>query len=172
MALGKSDDIYYKNLAARIRANLVGHENAETKLFPEEMANAVDEVAKFNYQKGLFEGGEGVAELAAAVEELLAEIESGRFVETMPNSSDLNQLYGELSENRGPTMFAVCNGPTAASDHIPQRTKDGLMLCVTPDDGADNICANKGYVDKFSTAILSGLDSIITAQNELLGGDV
>jgi hypothetical protein len=88
------------------------------------------------------------------------------------NSSDLNQLYGELSKNRGPTMFAVCNGPTAASDHIPQRTKDGLMRCVTPDDGADNICSNKGYVDKFSTAILSGLDSIITAQNELLGGDV
>lgn len=86
------------------------------------------------------------------------------------NSSDLNQLYGELSKSRGQTMYPLCNGPTAASDHIPQRTRDGLMRCNTPDDGADNICANKGYVDKFATELLAGLDSIIAKQNELLGG--
>ena len=91
-------------------------------------------------------------------------------VAKLNNSDTFNKIYVEQSNKRGTRLIPFCNGPEATSDHIPQRTKDGLMRCNTPENGADYICANKGYVDNFAKELLLGLDSIITAQNELLGG--
>lgn len=50
---------------------------------------------------------------------------------------------------------------------IPER-KNGIMKCARPVDGDD--CSNKEYVDDLGEAVLSGLDAIIAAQNELFGG--
>ena len=92
-------------------------------------------------------------------------------VKKASNSSDLNQLYGELSKSRGQTMFAVCNGPTATSDHIPQRTKDGLMRCNTPEDGADNLCANKGYVGTKAEESKSYAEKLFNGANKAVSYD-
>lgn len=310
MALIKTDNTYYKNLAARIRANLAGHENAAATVYPADMANAVDEVASFNYQRGLFEAGEDAAELAAAVEELLAEIESGRFFEGEPvkdvtklpdENIDAGILYrlsaARFVHNRSTVDKSTChivdslpaesilpaldsdgninayyntqdntvkgyyngawesaeklfsvlsNGAytydpniisnvsedpkdstirllierkvftyrnewleltnSAIDERLPTPTKDshwaytvqrregvdhyelhiishavnttyryeiplrdnGIIKTLEPVE--DDDCANKGYVDAFVNELLAGLDSIITAQNELLGG--
>lgn len=87
-------------------------------------------------------------------------------VEKKKNSDTLNRIYVEQSGGRGTNLIPYCNGPTATSDHIPQRTKDGLMRCSTPDDGADNICANKGYVDaKFKSVCVAQDVSTLPTEN-------
>lgn len=105
------------------------------------------------------------------IEKCITDI-NGRVKKAVTTSATANQVYGELSGDRGSVMYPICNGPTFTSDHVPQRTKDGLLRCNTPDDGSDTLCANKGYVDKrFNGAnkslAYSNYSTMITAFNSL-----
>ena len=52
-------------------------------------------------------------------------------------------------------------------DQIPVRYR-GLIKCATPVDDTD--CANKGYVDDLGEAVINGLNAILAAQEEIIGG--
>ena len=60
MALAKTDDTYYKNIADAIRANLAGSGSEEEQYAPSEMSEGVQAVADYNLVKGYNAGLEAV----------------------------------------------------------------------------------------------------------------
>lgn len=73
-------------------------------------------------------------------------------------------------ENGHPAAFLASHGLNDDfEDQIPVRHR-GLIKCATPVNDED--CANKGYVDDLGEAVMNGLDAILSAQKEILGGSV
>lgn len=71
-------------------------------------------------------------------------------------------------ENGYPSEILASHGLNDGfDDQIPVRHK-GVIKCARPVNDED--CANKGYVDDLGEAILFGLEGILAAQNEILGG--
>lgn len=60
MAVVKTDDVNYKQIADKIRENLAGSEKSEIELNPSEMAAGVDEACAYQYLQGYEAGGGGV----------------------------------------------------------------------------------------------------------------
>ena len=87
--------------------------------------------------------------------------DSNRYAYTVTKNSKGEMAVQLIKMGANPT--ADINQPL-----IRRRVNGAVSTIKTPQ--AEDDAASKFYVDTISNAILAGLDSIITAQNELLGG--
>lgn len=102
----------------------------------------------------------------SAVEDTGAKAE-GDYVPRLASTTD-NLVYVERSKDRGVIGYKL--SPQAIAYGIPERTPTGAIL-VPETPATDNEAVPKKYVDDIVGDVEATLDSIISMQESLIGGD-